>query len=73
MPAGAFAGSVIAVFVITALVEGVRRAGREYDRTLVKMARARAAHEHGAADNSITKGLDAPLMYVLDDSVIYSG
>ena len=39
--AGAFAGSVIAVFIITALVEGVRRAAREYDRQIVIQAQQR--------------------------------
>jgi hypothetical protein len=38
---GAFAGSVIAVFIITALVEGVRRASREYDRQIVLQAQQR--------------------------------
>ena len=34
----AFAFSVICVFILVALVEGVRRFGREYDRTLVRQA-----------------------------------
>jgi copper transporter 1 len=41
--------TVIGVFLITALVEGVRRAGREYDRRLVATARARGAAADKAA------------------------
>lgn len=35
---GAFAGSVIGVFLLVIAIEGVRRLAREYDRKLVKAA-----------------------------------
>jgi hypothetical protein len=35
----AFAFTVICVFILVALVEGVRRFGREYDRRIVSLAR----------------------------------
>jgi hypothetical protein len=54
--AGAFAGTVIGVFLITALVEGVRRASREFDRRLVAEARSRAARSEVAG---LTSSLDS--------------
>lgn len=36
----AFAFTVICVFILVALVEGVRRLGREYDRRLVRQAQS---------------------------------
>lgn len=61
--AGAFAGSVIAVFIITALVEGVRRAAREYDRQIVIQAQQRLRATEAAtrltSDASSGKGTDS--------------
>jgi hypothetical protein len=42
---GAFAGSVIGVFILVILIEGLRRLAREYDRKLVNAAMA--AHSNG--------------------------
>lgn len=55
---GAFAGSVIGVFLITALVEGVRRAAREYDRRIVAQAHAAAGltERAGLTGGSVMKG-----------------
>lgn len=39
---GAFAGSVIGVFLLVIAIEGLRRLAREYDRKLVKAAMAAA-------------------------------
>ena len=57
----AFAFSVICVFILVALVEGVRRFGREYDRTLVRQARKR-----DSASGSLTKTNDlyGPLYFL---------
>lgn len=57
----AFAFSVISVFILVALVEGVRRFGREYDRTIVCQARADSAR------GSLTKADDlySPLYFVV--------
>lgn len=61
--AGAFAGSVIAVFIITALVEGVRRAAREYDRQIVIQAQQRLRATEAAtrltSDAGSGKGTDS--------------
>ncbi|CAG7852946.1 SubName: Full=Related to copper transport protein {ECO:0000313/EMBL:CCA75408.1} [Serendipita indica DSM 11827] len=38
----AFAFTVICIFILVALVEGVRRFGREYDRRLIKVHQAKA-------------------------------
>jgi copper transporter 1 len=54
---GAFAATVIMIFIITALVEGVRRAGREYDRRLLAQARAQAPLDSPALDAK-SKGSD---------------
>jgi copper transporter 1 len=47
---GAFAGSVIGVFLLVILIEGLRRLAREYDRKLVNAAMAR----HGGTDGTMT-------------------
>lgn len=41
---GAFAGSVIGVFILVILIEGLRRLAREYDRYLVRNAMASAGY-----------------------------
>jgi len=60
----AFTFSVIFVFILVALVEGVRRFGREYDRTLV-----RQAGNIDSASGRLTKTNDlespSPSAYVL--------
>jgi len=60
----AFAFSVICVFVLVALVEGVRRFGREYDRRLVRRQRQRqqARGEIDSAPDSLNK---AGALYVI--------
>jgi len=52
----AFTISVICMFILVALVEGVRRLGREYDRALVRQAR-----KIDSASGSLTKTNDLEL------------
>lgn len=75
--AGAFAGSVIAVFLTTALVEGVRRAAREYDRKLIAQAplHSRNAESAPLAGPSAMKSmsfLNLPMWCVPMMSVVLS-
>ena len=58
----AFAFSVICVFILVVLIEGVRRLGREYDRILVRQAR-----EIDSARGSLTKANDlcGPLYFAV--------
>lgn len=58
----AFASTVISVFILVALVEGVRRFGREYDRRLVRQAR-----ETDSTHGSLTKadGLYVSLYFIV--------
>ena len=46
---GAFAGSVIGVFLLVIAIEGLRRLAREYDRRLVKAAMLAAGATVGAS------------------------
>ena len=57
----AFTYSVICVFILVALVEGVRRFGREYDRTLVRRTR-----KLDSASGRLTKtdDLNGPLYFL---------
>lgn len=48
---GAFAGSVIGVFLLVILIEAFRRGAREYDRYLVKNAMVAAGFGPGAGLN----------------------
>ena len=49
---GAFAGSVIGVFILVILIEAFRRGAREYDRYLVRSAMASAGY--GLDTGSVT-------------------
>jgi uncharacterized membrane protein YdjX (TVP38/TMEM64 family) len=52
---GAFAGSIIAIFFLVALLEAFRRLQRAYDRRLVAQARA-ALQAPGLASGEDSKG-----------------
>lgn len=64
IPLVSFAFTVICVFVLTALVEGVRRLGRNYDRKIS----ARAAAAHYASSANLALSSDAKLALTEPDS-----
>ncbi|PVF96560.1 Ctr copper transporter [Serendipita vermifera] len=49
----AFAFTVICIFILVALVEGVRRFGREYDRRLVRLAKASFTKMDDSSSSSV--------------------
>ncbi|KAI9637294.1 putative copper uptake transporter [Dioszegia hungarica] len=67
---GMFAGSVIGVFLLCMMIEGVRRLGREYDRKLVAQAKLRAGITPVNSVESPTKGIlpPCPTSFVLTPS-----
>ncbi|KIM21865.1 hypothetical protein M408DRAFT_79921, partial [Serendipita vermifera MAFF 305830] len=56
----AFAFSVICVFILVALVEGVRRFGREYDRRIVRLANLSQSDSGSNLNKSEGVGLFVP-------------